>query len=274
MSSIVKLDVQQHADKGYTLGYDFRRAEKVPTVPLVDDEVSSVIAFAPLAFARRQTHAGDVFSLVALFGLAPDKNLFVRSDGRWIAPYTPALFRSWPFSMVFDKDKKQMVLGVDEDGLVPLDGDGAERVLPMIKGGELAPQLKAASGLMAKMSQGWARTVQQCQLLQELDLLTPWDIRYPDVDAAGEREIKSLNGLFHIDAGALSQLDGTQLERLNRIGGLQVAHAQLLSERRVPLLVKLSQAHRDAQAKQRDQQSAADVNLEQLFGQEDDLLGF
>jgi hypothetical protein len=55
---------------------------------------------------------------VAVQGLAPGQNLFVAPDGRWLAAYTPAAYRGYPFQLAHAENGQQVLCFDEESGLI------------------------------------------------------------------------------------------------------------------------------------------------------------
>lgn len=77
--------------------------------PLVAQELPKAVLSLPIGFIVE----GKQFMPVAVQGLAAGQNLLVTADGRWLAAYTPAPYRSYPFRMA-PTEQGEQVLCIDE----------------------------------------------------------------------------------------------------------------------------------------------------------------
>ena len=193
--------------------YAFAATDAV--APLVVQELAKACMSLPIAFIQQN----DVFVLHAVQGLAPGRNLFV-VNGTWVAPYTPAVYRGYPFALAKGEDN-QLHLCVDMDsGLVDADGDQ-----PFFDDtGEAAQPVKDALNFLQQIHRNRAVTKRVCAALAAEDLFQPWPLKVQGPE--GERTI---DGLFRIDEARLNSLEPDALARVQKAGGLPVAYCQLLS---------------------------------------------
>ncbi|ARU01687.1 SapC family protein [Yoonia vestfoldensis] len=193
--------------------YAFAASDAV--APLVVQELAKACMSLPIAFIRQN----DAFVPHAVQGLEPGRNLFV-VNGKWVAPYTPAAYRGYPFALAKGEDD-QLHLCIDMDsGLVDADGDQ-----PFFDAaGEVAQPVKDALNFLQQIHNNRAVTQRVCAALAAEDLFQPWPLKVQT--PAGERNI---DGLFRIDEARLNSLDPEALARVQKAGGLPVAYCQLLS---------------------------------------------
>ena len=201
--------------------------------PLVAQELPGAVLSLPIGFVAE----GEYFMPVAVQGLTPGQNLFVTADGRWLASYIPAPYRSYPFRMTITEQGEQ-VLCIDEaSGLLsesagePFfneDGTPSKSVLKIL---EFFNQIEVNRQL--------ARSI--CAVLQQHGLIQPWLIT-----VQGEQGEQKVEGLFRIDEAALNALTAESLAEVRNAGGLTVAYCQLLSMQHLATLGTLAQAHAEA----------------------------
>jgi hypothetical protein len=217
------------APKGYSIA-------AVDTVAaLVVQEVPRAVLSMPIAFVPK----AEEFTLVALQGLQQGKNLFVTADGRWGHGYIPAVYRSYPF-MVANTEGGEQVLCFDEDSKLLTDGEGQ---LFYEADGQLSGAVKQIADFLKQVIQNRGLTAEICRLLQQRNLIKPWNIAYND----GSLDQK-LEGLYGIDEDALKNLAAEDLKQLHDIGALSVAYFQLLSGQNLPKLIEMSRANLAASA--------------------------
>ena len=136
--------------------------------PLMAQELPQAMLSLPIGFIVE----AEQFMPVALQGLTPGQNLFVAADGRWLAAYTPAPYRSYPFRML-PTEQGEQVLCIDEaSGLLSEsageaffneDGTPAKSVLEILA---FFNQIEANRQLTRNI----------CAVLQQHGLIQPWPI--------------------------------------------------------------------------------------------------
>ena len=212
--------------------------------PLVAQELPKAVLCLPIGFIVE----GDCFVPVAVQGLTSGQNLWVAADGRWLASYIPAPYRSYPFRMA-PTDQGEQVLCIDEaSGLIsesagePFfndDGTPGKAVLEIL---EFFNQIEANRQLTRSM----------CAVLQQHGLIQPWPIT-----VQGEHGEQKVEGLFRIDEAALNALSAEALSEVRNAGGLTMAYCQLLSMQHLSTLGTLAQAHAEAEKARLAQESMA-----------------
>ncbi|WP_151704841.1 SapC family protein [Nitrincola alkalilacustris] len=233
MTLLVAVSKVEHLNKCWNRYADYQFAAGDAVAPLVVAEMSRAAVHLPIAFIAQ----GEEFVPVALQGLAPGKNLLVAPDGRWLAGYTPSLYRSYPFQLATAEDG-QMVLCVDQDSGLVVDGTEGE---PFFEGD--APS-KSVSDVLEFLKQTHASrlaTSRICQVLQKHDLFEPWPITLKD----GDKEQK-VEGLFRINETVLSALSPDALAEVRDAGALVITYCQLLSMQHLNMLAELARVRSHA----------------------------
>lgn len=227
--------------------YSFAAQDMV--APLVLHELPRACMTLPIAFVRD----GSDFLPVALQGLSAQTNLFVAPDGRWIGPYTPAAYRSYPFTLA-RTETEQMVLCVDmESGLV---GEGeAEDFFD--DQGSPAPAVQEIVDFLTQVQNNRQATKSLCALLEREAILTPWKIT-----VKGREGEQVLDGLWRVDEERFNALPPDALARLRDGGALPVIFCQLLSMQHIQTLGKLAESRAEV--------SLDDPDVKSLFGDYDD----
>jgi hypothetical protein len=185
--------------------------------PLVVQELAKACVSLPIAFIRQN----DVFVPHAVQGLEIGRNLFV-VNGKWVAPYIPALYRGYPFA-VTAADDAQLHLCIDMDSGLVGAGEGFDQPF-FDDAGEAAQPVKDALNFLEEIHRNRAVTGRVCAALAAEDLFQPWPLTVQGPE--GERTI---DGLFRIDEARLNSLEPEALARVQKAGGLPVAYCQLLS---------------------------------------------
>ncbi len=237
MSKYQPVDRNNYAGKHWQRHSTYHFSAQDAVAPLVAQELPKAHISLPVAFIK----VDDTFTPVAVQGLQPGQNLFVAPDGRWLAGYTPALYRVYPFRLANTEDGQQ-VLCVDEDsGLV---GDGPEGELFFNEDGTPSPAVADVLTFLTQLEAQRQATKSNCAALQQHDLIQPWPIKIQ----TGEGE-QPIDGLFRIDEAALNALPADAFIELRDTGALIVAYCQLLSMQHLPALGQLTQAHAKAKAR-------------------------
>ncbi|EAQ05384.1 SAPC family protein [Yoonia vestfoldensis SKA53] len=187
-------------------------------------ELAKACMCLPIAFIQQK----DAFVPHAVQGLEQGRNLFV-VNGKWVAPYTPAVYRGYPFAVTEGEDD-QLHLCIDMDSGLVGAGEGFDQPF-FDDAGEAAQPVKDALNFLQQIHRNRAVTKRVCAALAAEDLFQPWPLKVQTAD--GERNIE---GLFRIDEARLNSLDPDALHRVHAAGGLPVAYCQLLSMSHVQTL--------------------------------------
>ncbi len=273
MAKYIAIQRSIHKDAGYKPTTNFSFAAHMPTVPLVLDEVAHATQHMAVAFQAVQAGtANERFELVGIQSIIPNKNLFLAPDGRWITGYRPAFYRSHPFALMTNPESKEVELSIDADHVVDTPSDDSPRLFD--DEGTLTEQLRSVVEFLGQTLQSRGKTLALCKELQDAGLIKPWAIKFTSKDNQDESQIRTLQGLCHIDPKALKALDSDTLAKLNQSGALEMAYAQMLSEPRVSGLSTLVDVHSKLEAQKAQQKASAEVDLDELFDNEDELLSF
>jgi hypothetical protein len=195
--------------------YAFAATDAV--APLVVQELAKACMSLPIAFIQQN----DTFVPHAVQGLEPGRNLFV-VNGTWVAPYTPAAYRGYPFALAKGEDD-QLHLCIDMDSGLVGAGDEFDQQF-FDDTGEAAKPVKDALNFLQQIHNNRAVTQRVCAALAAEELFQPWPLKVQGPE--GERTI---DGLFRIDEARLNSLEPDALARVQKAGGLPVAYCQLLS---------------------------------------------
>lgn len=234
MPNVQALSRDRHANKRWQRYSSYAFAAKDTLCPLVVQELPKAMMCLPIGFTR--TDKG--FSLVAVQGLVPGECLLVDGKGKWLLDYTPAHYRSYPFTLAHTADG-QRVLCIDEDsGLV-----GGNMGEPFFtEEGEPAQAVADVLSFLSQIAANAQATQRICAVLQEQALIQPWPI-----SVQGAAGAKQISGLFRIDEAALNAMPSSGLETLRSAGALLVIYCQLLSMQHLSTLGKLAEIRREAE---------------------------
>lgn len=235
MPEYVAVSRQTHAAKRWKRPQDFRFAAAQTAVPLVFRELPFAMMTLPLAFVPQ----GDGYALAAILGVRTGENLLVAPDGRWIGPYIPAAFRSWPF-MLAPAEAGQQALCIARDCGLVVDQPAEGSLLFFGADGAPAKELAEIVTFLQNVSADTQATQRICAVLKEHGLIEPWPVTLPG-------DGRQLTGLNRINEAALNALPADALVKVRDCGGLALAYGQLLSMNHLHLLVRLAAAKTAAQ---------------------------
>lgn len=248
--------------------YDFAKHDA--TAPLLMAEIASAIPFYPMAFVKTPQ---EQFQFVAVQSLQPQKNLFLTSQGKWRVPYVPSIYRGYPFKML-PSQTGEHVLCVDQDSALfyekkaPSQHSNENTQVQALfdEAGALSAPMQKVVNFLQQCEKNRTATQAAVDALDKAALITPWPIQAK----VSDNEQKPIHGLYKIDQSQLHALTGDTLHHLNQLGSLSIAHGQLLSMARLKGLTQLYQMQQAEQKKSQPQE----VDLEKLFGEEEDSLKF
>ncbi|NYT63469.1 SapC family protein [Alcaligenaceae bacterium] len=237
MPEIQVVSQEHHANKRWQryASYSFAAGDAV--AQLVVQELSKACMVLPVGFIAVE----GGFAPVAVQGLAPGQNLLVAQDGRWLADYIPATYRSYPFLLANTEDGQQVLCVVADSGLL----SDTEGELFFAEDNEPSQPVKDVFNFLTQVSANRLVTQRVCAALQEHGLLQPWPIKLQTDQ--GEQAVE---GLYRIDEAALNQLPADAFDALRQSGALPVAYCQLLSMQHLQKLGQLMHAHSASAAPQ------------------------
>ncbi len=235
MTNNAVLSNVEHKD----LKVDARHSEKY------GDNVNCALAFStefselhkeyPILFYKDPDTKATLAHVI--LGFDRDENLFLDDEG-WTGTYVPAMLDRGPFLIGFQeqqvdgKARKEPVIHIDmDDPRVGVD-DGQAVFLPF--GGD-SPYLEKVMRTLQVIHQGTTLDKIIFPLLESIGLLQPVSI---EVTLSNVDQV-NFNDYYTIDAEKLSQLDGENLEKLNKQGALSIAFFALSSLSNIQRLIAL-----------------------------------
>ena len=232
MNSLTVISREQHEKLRWKRFHSYEFAAGDAIAPLVVQELRRACLSLPVSFVK----ADDGFRLVLVQGLQPGKNLLVGTDGRWLANYIPAAYRSYPFVLGKAEDGRRVLCVRDESGLV----DEDEGELFFDDSGEPAQAVKDVLSFLEQVSANSRVTAELCALLAKYELIQPWNVHVK----SGRGDVK-VEGLYRIDEAALNALPADALAAIRDGGAMPMAYCQLLSMQHLSQLGRLA-AHQEA----------------------------
>jgi hypothetical protein len=214
------LDPARHAELRVIAGRDFDFVSRLHTIPLSAVEFMASARHYPIIFAG----TGSAMQPVALVGLRPDENLFVRPGGGWSEGcYVPAILRRAPFVLLQDTKQGRDGVGLclDVDSPLVSRTEGA----PLFKQGRPTEIVAKMARFAASYSKEQARTRQFIAALQQHDLLV--ERRMEITLGTGQKIVFS--GFHVIDEERLRRLDDAAAVTFFRRGWTALCVAHFLS---------------------------------------------
>ncbi len=211
---------ESHAGKKWQPFKSYGFASTVVLAPVVGVELGRAALAMPLAFLQE----ADRFVLVAMLSLKPGRNMLVTPDGRWLSGYVPAYVRSYPFRLLPQQGTDQLVLCIDTDSGLVVEGDaaGEDFIGP---DGNISPALKKALDFLNELERSRRATDVAVAALAAAGVIQPWPITLK-----AEQGERAITGLYRTDEVALNGLTDDVFLKLRKTpGALPIAYAQLLS---------------------------------------------
>lgn len=229
-------------------------AETWGTIPLSYEEAFPIASAMPVGFKKK---AGRYY-VVAIAGQQADRNLFVGPSGKWAGSLLPQVLRIHPFQLAaINEDKFVLCADTESDCLVqPPAGQ------PFFSDGEISQPLATVLEALKKR-EGDIRGVlaKACSAIDAEGLFEPWPLQFKRESG----EVVTHQGLYRVSTDKLNSLNVAELARLYQAQALPLIYAHRLSTFHLHLLDRLAKAHGLGRE---------DVDIEELFGEEDDDFSF
>jgi hypothetical protein len=239
MTRTVVLDNIAHKDLRVRTGYAAEFGDNVNQVLVFPTEFIYVQREYPILFRR---DSGGRFQAVALLGLDKNENLFLNESG-WNGRYVPAVLQRGPFLIGFrnrDIDGevvREPVIHVDLDH--PRISQTQGEPVFLRHGGNSA-YLERANRMLQIIYKGTDIAAPMFAAFDEMGLIEAMDIEIQ----LDDRVHYKVPGFLTISQERLAQLDAARLERLNKLGYLQLAMFVVASVGNVGWLIELKNRKR------------------------------
>jgi hypothetical protein len=189
-------------------------------VPISFSEFAAACRDYPLAFVSADS--GRTFNPVAVLGVTPGENLFLR-DGQWEgSAYLPAYLRRYPFCMsriTLDAIEQADRMICVEKAFVSDDG---ERLFD--DGGGPLPRWQPIEKLLREYEADIEQARSMCAILADYSLLEPVTLQ-----ASLKSGAMSFGGMYRVAEKRLEFLNAAQHKNLIRKGIMGRIYAHLLS---------------------------------------------
>lgn len=231
MTNTVLLDNVTHKDLRVRTGYSAEFGDDINMTLVFPTEFAFVQREYPILFRRESS--GD-FQAVVLLGLDKGENLFLDPSG-WNARYVPAVQQRGPFVIGLHRGQggeAEAMIHVDLDH--PRVSDSAGEPLFLQHGGN-SPYLDHVSRILRIIHEGAELAKPMFVAFEEAGLIEAMEAEV----RLDERVSYKLPDFHTINQDRLAELDGATLERLNRLGYLQLAMMVMHSLGNVEWLIEL-----------------------------------
>lgn len=215
----VPVSKDRHKNFSVQTGADYGFAGDMNAVPLLAAEFENASREYPIIFIKTD----DGFVPTAMVGLRDAENLFLTAGNGWDAKYIPAFIRRYPFVFSHDADKDTFTLCIDET-YPGCNQDGEGEAL-FDEAGESSDYLSRMFGFTKTYQHELQKTRAFCDVMSELDILTPGAVNFQMRD--GKK--RSTKGLLSVDRERLNALPAKKLSELAKSGDLEKIYAHLLS---------------------------------------------
>jgi hypothetical protein len=224
MTSFVPLTFENHREVRIGPGGGLADFSNLSLLPVYDLEIPQLAASFPLAFAPESplpfAQDTDGYRFCLLCSLSDSMpNGWIDHEGIWVGRYLPAVIRQRPFSALMNEEG-ELALYIDEDS--PLIMDEGE---PLFEDGSPTEYLTTIKQYLPALYNSGVRTSKIMKLLQELDLFTPWEIKFLN----HEEVTTTVQGVYKINEEKLKQLNDEDWLSLKNAEALPVIYGQLLS---------------------------------------------
>jgi hypothetical protein len=234
----VPVSSQRHTGLSVKAGDEYGFARKANSAPLTTVEVRQAAAEYVVVFAGQ----GDEVMPVALLGVLPERNLFIKEDGTWDGAYVPAFVRRYPFVFASTADGSTFTLCVDE-AFSGCNREGRGEQL-FDAAGERTQYLETVLNFVKEYQVQHQRTQAFCKHLGDLGLLEPMQAQFTLADGTS----RNLTGFMAVNRTRLKALDRETLADLALSDELELIYLHLNSLQHFNGLLKRVGAEPDARA--------------------------
>ena len=244
MTNFQLLNNVQHKDLRVIIDRSAELGDNVWYAVTFPNEFKSLQRHYPVFFIKNPDD-GE-FQAVAMFGVEEGENLFLDENG-WNASYIPLNIMRQPFLIGFqDQDhggetRREPVVSIDMDSprIHPELGEPV-----FLEHGGNSEYLENVNSILNVVFVGMRTTKPFFKTLEELDLLESFVLDAQLSDGSEHR----LAGFYTINEDVLAELEGPELEMLNKRGYLEAIYMVIASMANLPTLLERKNELRKAEA--------------------------
>lgn len=239
MTNIALLDNVTHKDLRVRTGHSAEFGDNINLALVFPTEFVFVQREYPILFRREPNGA---LQAAALLGLDRNENLFLDDSG-WNARYVPAVQQRGPFHIGLHR--RSAGGATDNEPMIHVDLDhprisATEGEPVFLRHGGHSPYLKRASRMLELIYHGAELARPMYAAFEAEGLIESMEVKV-NLD---ERVQYTLPDFFTVNQERLAALDGATLERLNRLGYLQLAMLVMTSLGNIEWLIELKNRKR------------------------------
>ncbi|WP_111980086.1 SapC family protein [Algibacillus agarilyticus] len=230
----INADAHKNAKIQPINSFEFARGFHLASVNV--NEFPRAAASFPIVFVK--SPEGEDFRPIALFGTNEGENSFIDSEGKWEAPYVPAILRRYPFGVatVSEKeDETSFAICVDEESAAYNEEEGQAL---FNEDGTPTEFLEKVREFLTDLQKQEAMTQRFCELLATNELLVEQTLEL----TTPEGQKKRLSGFYLVDEKKFRDLPDQTFLEFRHKGVLDAIYSQLSSLAQVPRLARQSLA--------------------------------
>ena len=220
---IIPISKENHSDWSYVGLTHYMHTKNDAIVPILIAEIDRITSTNPIVFIENNEKLG----LYSLQSLLPNMNLMIDNQGIWTQNYIPARYRSLPFVLATDSNKKntnEKVLCYVEDLNCVAKSVDKKSTKIFNSNEDLSEDMKRVFEFLKSIEQNELVTQKALLAIKEANIIEDWSLSIKLSD--GERTMK---GLKKINIEKFKSLPGNILENLNTTGGLDICFSNILS---------------------------------------------
>ena len=227
---IVPFNFEKFADKRVKPVDNYRFAAGAHISSVLVNEINRVAPVYPVVFLKESE---EKYGLYALLGLQQGENLFVDADGKWQAPYVPAVIRRYPFALGKGREENQFVICIDEESEFLSDTEGR----PLVEDGKPAEVVEKVKEYLTEVQRYSEITNRFCEEIRSRDLLMPINMQLKT--AGADTPNVNIAGCFGVSEAKLNEMSDEDFIALRKKGALPLIYAHLISLAQMERLAKL-----------------------------------
>jgi hypothetical protein len=217
---LVPLDKEQHRHLRLSANQPYHFAASEILIPVVSAEISQIAREFPIVFPKDGNGVP-----MALTGIEPGVNAYVKNTGQWLGRYIPAHVRRYPFQLAEHQaslddnfGQKQFTIMMEQDA-PHLSVSAGERLFT--EDGQTAPALEQVKKVLVALQQNFEVTRQQVAQIVEAGLLAEKSLNV--------RNIRQLSGFQIVDQERFRNINPEKLHALMQSGALMLVYAHFMS---------------------------------------------
>jgi hypothetical protein len=225
----VPVTKEAHQNKKIKPVNTFEFASKIHMVSVMMHEFINAATVYPIIFLEDPEN--DAFRPMALLGLEPEINLFISEDGKWNAPYIPAIIRRYPFALAKTNQEDQFTICIDEASEAVNEEEGQAL---FNEDGSISPLMEQVKQYLTGLQQMETLTSQFCKTLKEKYMFTPLNMQVREADS-----VKRLTGAYAVHEEKLNNLSDEDFLNFRKSNYLPAIYGHLTSLAQINHLVQL-----------------------------------